>query len=150
MEKKIQDYLAYYIGQEVVEPDGCILNLEAVFSHGTALATGKNQRGGFRSHHGVLNDVKLRLRPLSDMTREEIIQFFKIGGIVYKEPHRAEIQDDRFIQMEGYDSIGDYSSCYHEGISFRPEQFQYLLKQGFDLFGLIEAGLAVDKTKEGK
>jgi hypothetical protein len=29
---------------------------------------------------------------------------------------------------------------------FYPEEFLYLLKQGFDLFGLIESGLAITKT----
>lgn len=33
--------------------------------------------------------------------------------------------------------------CWEYG-AYRPDQFDRLLKEGFDLFGLIDAGLAVD------
>ena len=35
----------------------------------------------------------------------------------------------------------------HRAENLFPEEVRILLKQGFDLFGLIEAGLALDKTK---
>jgi hypothetical protein len=33
------------------------------------------------------------------------------------------------------------------GYKYSPETFLWLLSKHFDLFGLIEAGLAIDKTK---
>jgi hypothetical protein len=32
-------------------------------------------------------------------------------------------------------------------LNHQPRIYAYLLSKGFDLFGLIEAGLAIDKTK---
>lgn len=62
------------------------------------------------------------LRPLSDMTEEENNMGFEI--------------------MAKYDP--EYKE---ENIKCNAEMTLYLLKQGFDIFGLIEAGLAIDKTK---
>jgi hypothetical protein len=67
-----------------------------------------------------LKDFKLLLRPLSDMTEEE----------------KENIQGTDWGFLEtNYDW------------EFSPETFIYLLSKYFDLFGLIEAGLAIDKTK---
>lgn len=65
-------------------------------------------------------DYQLILRPLSDMSEEE----------------RKEADDVR----------GEGDGCGNNAIS-EAYEFKYLLSKGFDLFGLIEAGLAIDKTK---
>jgi hypothetical protein len=41
-----------------------------------------------------------------------------------------------------------YSSnaIYFGKYEWKPEQFTYCLSKGFDLFGLIEQGLAIDKA----
>jgi hypothetical protein len=67
------------------------------------------------------------LRPLSDLTEEEMDYVVENHGLV----NRGQSPDIFVIGWR----------------SFQPETFMYLLKQGFDLFGLIEAGLAIDKTK---
>jgi len=38
-------------------------------------------------------------------------------------------------------------TCFDFG-SYRPDQFNYLLKKHFDLFGLIDAGLAIDANQQ--
>lgn len=76
--------------------------------------------------HTVLfseNRVKPILRPLSDMTEEEIN-----------------------IRM----MLANKWSPFNNDIMCSAEQVNYLLKSGFDLFGLIEAGLAIDLTKLNK
>ena len=71
--------------------------------------------------------VKPILRPLSDMTREER----EIFG--WQEDWIFEDKSDPNQPMK---------------TTFLVWEFIDLLKMGFDLFGLIEANLAVDKTKE--
>jgi len=61
-------------------------------------------------------EVRLLLRPLSDMTRIEELQYL----------------------AQSKSKWGPY----------HPEDMRTLLSKGFDLFGLIEAGLAIDKTKQ--
>lgn len=68
--------------------------------------------------------VQLLLRPLSDIKEEECNKldwYYKWSTSGEKIKHKVE--------------------------NFRPEEFIELLKMGFDLFGLIESGLAIDKTK---
>ena len=136
MSKKIQDYLPYYIGQEVEfgyegrKAVGELLGHDVrfgyqVFDPRSAVVPYKFCR---------IDLITLRLRPLSDMTDKELSE---CGNMLY------DFSDDPDPEMRT-----------HKWEYFRDmiasEQFHYLLKQGFDLFGLIEAGLAVDKTKEVK
>lgn len=69
---------------------------------------------------------KPTLRPLSDMTEEERKEVEFKREILYDIHERNSKDPDTLIMC------GDIT--------------KYLLKQGFDLFGLIEAGLAIDKT----
>jgi hypothetical protein len=66
-------------------------------------------------------ECMLILRPLSDMTDEEFDEWRNIDTDVYS-------------HIRG--------SVFHHG-----SETKYLLDRHFDLFGLIEAGLAIDKTK---
>lgn len=66
------------------------------------------------------NDFKLILRPLSDMTEEE--REIAVGE----------------IKRSGSGSVLQSQSW---------ESMRYLLSKHFDLFGLIDAGIAIDKTK---
>lgn len=82
---------------------------------------------GFYTHsefhqYGSKNDeaFKLILRPLSDMIEEEKKTVFGNYG-----------------QLGIRDAYDNY---------LKPEGLRFLLSKHFDLFGLIEAGLAIDKT----
>ena len=97
--------------------------------------------------------AKLRLRPLSDMTREEAIFYASlhrnmdgfVGNVGVKPGNNSDTHIKYFMGGWGMSLfVGGPSSTY------KAAAFHYLLKQGFDLFGLIEAGLAIDKTKEVK
>lgn len=61
--------------------------------------------------------IKLLLRPLSDMTREELLE------------------------------RGNYLLEINHGANIEAEYFRWMVSHGFDVFGLISAGLAIDKTK---
>lgn len=67
-----------------------------------------------------LSQIKLLLRPLSSMTEEE-------------EREMIATQDD--VKLEGYPEILLKADS--------GETFLYMLRKGFDLFGLIEKGEAV-------
>lgn len=112
--KDIKDYLHLYLGCEVVTleenynfPD---LKLDCV--SGLHCKLGSESRNLYWKVWP--NQFKLLLRPLSDISDEERVE--------YKKTKKYYSQD-----------------C--------PESFRYLLSKGFDLFGLIEAGLAVDSTR---
>ena len=77
-------------------------------------------------------DCKLLLRPLSDMTEDEGFALSDIMG---------------FFTPDNFISAIKSGSKYVMDFRLSFELTQYLLKQGFDLFGLIESGLAIDKTK---
>lgn len=123
--KKIEDYIHLYIGQEIETGTGKV-TLYAVkkeiipcTNFGMVVLNGNIT-------HGLTwdNECKLILRPLSDMTEEE-------------KNYIDELQ-----------KIEDEISCpllrVHK--TRHGEQLRYLLSKGFDLFGLIDAGLAITKT----
>ncbi len=64
------------------------------------------------------HDFRLHLTKLSDMTEEEMKE------VNFRTIPFSKIKD----------------------VFYSPETFMKLLKMGFDLFGLIDAGLAIDKT----
>lgn len=57
---------------------------------------------------------------------------------------------DEESQEIGYDSAGAFhkeNKDYLDGIGvLRPFEFKFLIDSGFDLFGLIKSGVAIDKT----
>lgn len=104
--KKIEDYLHLYYGAELKfkRPDDKIYS---IFKVG-------QEELGYR-----FSDMKLILRPLSDMTEEEGAEYTK------KVTHGLSFM------------VGE-----HQAQSYA-EATRYLLSNHFDLFGLIEAGLAI-------
>lgn len=140
--KNIKDYIHHYLGCDC----DFFIGLPEGFT-----AIGERTIINTRVLHNVINDlanVKPILRPLSDMTDEEIRMMFVLKGYNNEnfKPTRVKI-DDLFIQFEIDGDEYEYQCDYQHLITMRPNQFTYLLKQGFDLFGLIDAGLALDKTK---
>lgn len=138
--KDIKDYLHLYLGA------GCIM---------------KAGKGVSEDYYSVVewsdigyphNVTALILRPLSDMTEEEASDLIKFESA----PHRHasidvfDITDNHIWYVDGEMWHGDgVSEMYDKYIKFNelsPDQFKYLLSKGFDLFGLIEAGLAINAT----
>ena len=119
--KKIEDYLHLYLGCEAkvdVENElGQLLAIVLSERIQLGIGFGFNNRA-IRLHYS--EEVKLILRPLSDMTDEESK---KVNFPVFNK------NGTPLLNM------------------WFPEDFLYLLSKHFDLFGLIDAGLAIDKTK---
>lgn len=128
--KDIRQYLHFYLGCDA------FVFLDEVITDGwlkKQLKEQPNLRYSIRIEAGSLgyilyNGYKPILRPLSDMTEEEMNEcWFNMEGSVEV---RCEYKDGG---VKRFDST--------------PAQVRYLLSRGFDLFGLIPAGLAIDKTK---
>lgn len=145
MEKNIRDYLHLYLGCEVVhavvkEPEKLLGVAYFPDRNQWCVRTDRNVKGQF----GLMQSYKPILRPLSDMTEEEIKE---VAWIL----HRFKPEDVR-----GKDSVGNIKvtnrSPFYYWINVRQhlnaECCKYLLSKGFDLFELIESGLAIDKTKQ--
>ena len=140
--KQISDYLHLYLG--------CDLKIKA-FNEAYYL-NGSIQKLTPETLAEIYdgNDHKPILRPLSDMTEEEarvilpdmptenkLIEWgyyneYSEGNVFYQYLKKAE--DERLTSILE-DSLGV------------PEHWLSLLSKGFDLFGLRDAGLAIDKTK---
>ncbi|MBE2229989.1 MAG: hypothetical protein IAE96_05025 [Chitinophagaceae bacterium] len=114
MNKKIEDYLPYYIGQDIQIP---------AIEEGAKFDIMKLTYEKFKYD---LSKVKLYLRPLSDMADDEIVEMMQ--------------------QKHKYDTGNEFS---HQ-ITDAAYRIEWAIKKGFDVFNLIESGLAVDKTKEVK
>jgi hypothetical protein len=167
--KKIEDYLHLYLGCEVRTNDRPLGNGQTHYGRtGTFIGFTDHTRISCRIAHragpeGCINTFLLRplLRPLSDMTEEEALHCV---GIAY---HSVYDHAPEFIRTEMVDSNNEAGAIVCEepgwkygfsvtktGIDFSAngdflhipvfEITRYLLSKGFDLFGLFEAGLAIE------
>lgn len=136
MEKKIEDYLHLYLGCEVesnitwsselipireANPEDLILIYDTL----------ERQEKYPNDYDGDWHKYcKPILRPMSSLTDEESLECGK--GVL-----------DFYPTKKANDENGGLwsSTLYH------PSQILWLLSKHFDLFGLIESGLAISKTK---
>lgn len=130
MGKDLRDYLPFYFGCEVRTPDRKMGGDKIHYGRaGTFIGFTDHTRLHCRIGHraepeGQVNVFMLQpvLRNLSDMTDEE----------------------NRFCnELVNGCPVNDNPNPMY----WTPAQFVYLLKQGFDLFGLIESGLAIEKKE---
>ena len=131
MEKKIEDYLHYYIGCFAIYAGHGKEEIITITGINTATENYSPKiYFDFYEHDGSDSDgiywlKKLILRPLSSMTEDEFNELEKQIGF-------------------SDDTIFDENTWRYFDGTLLPEQFHYLLSKGFDLFGLIESGLAID------
>lgn len=119
MKTELKDVLHLYLGCEgMIEKD---------YSQLLGISTNEDLINVVtKSGDDWINTIHFKplLRPLSDMTEEELLFLKWHPGDELKHP--VSQQNNRSLYMN---------------------EFLYLLKQGFDLFGLIESSHAIDKTK---
>lgn len=127
----LKDYAPYYLGCEVM----------ITGTGNTGRLTTISILGNMQQRFSVLIGAtsiersfnfetdKLVLRPLSTMTDEELQ---KCGNMNYDFSDDPELNNHKWEYFTLLLSV---------------EQFHYLLLRHFDLFGLVDAGLATDKTK---
>lgn len=161
MDKKIEDYLHLYFGCEVFDSfklDG------KEYSQTIKLSVSNFQ---WVCDCIVGGRHRLILRPLSDMTEEEVLELCKTASpVIFGDYRFAKWEVERSPHEICHWTVTNKNSIDYFNISStdgdvdiyakdgQPDptnidnnyRFWYL-KKGFDLFGLIDAGLAIDKTK---
>lgn len=171
---KLIDYLHYYLHGKIWETGVSTCTLIGI---GDSYYTVKTKQGTLLTLSNQA-DIKLVLRRLEDMTEKEIIgliqsvipiamddkptdeeyilEVFKNDGgnlvnsdVVVGTNYNIRCFDGTIsIKNCGticfYDEAGDEQ----EGVNM-PVAYHYLLQQGFDVFNLIDAGLAVDAKTMG-
>jgi hypothetical protein len=170
MKKKLEDYLHLYIDCKIVgtynDGSGSEGFLTGVTNGGTECEIQFLLEDGINvTEEPELNnvtEVKPILRPLSDMTQDEFIELFKLCSLF-------DLSECSFIGTNDKDGVwcnaeyegrvidairlvGDYVEMMNNdgtfsGMNPQSKAFKFFISKHFDLFGLIEAGLAIDKTK---
>lgn len=162
MNKNIKDYLHLYLGCDVsvrkknrIEAwqRGRISEVSRNSNHGDWIEvwfpevitiTNEQWEDSSSNAHNYFigyDEIKLILRPLSDMTEEEMKQ---VAWLQFN--YKAE--DVRGKDRHGNIKVVNKSPFYYWINPIRntnPETTLYLLSKHFDLFGLIEDGLAIGK-----
>jgi hypothetical protein len=140
MEKKLSDYLHYYLGCDYwTNNSQGNLNAKTLPD---VIDMCKRDKG-----------VQLHLRRLEDMTDEEAIDLVRrvvhedeyINVSTYRHNHTNDlmVQWGLLTHAQRADDVEYFFNATGER-SWSGDQFHYLLQQSFDLFGLIDAGLAID------
>lgn len=151
--KDIKDYLHLYIGCECMIGDMKWKREEHLYGLAPDVDVdfGKPIKSKLDAHVlSVFSDkCTLILRPLSDMTEEEALYCIStfdrgVDNPVFKIIGKDELGEDWVYVQVGYEET---ECCWGPNLNYMgAEMFRYLLSRGFDLFGLIESGLAIDKT----
>jgi len=92
-------------------------------------------------------DVVLLLRPLASISESEANEFYDIENeIPYSHSEHATNEDIFGLKLE---NVLDWFSFHHinhqcngHALYFTPSELTYLTSKGFDLFGLIQSGIA--------
>jgi hypothetical protein len=161
---KLQDYIQYYIGCEVIVDD----NVKAKLIGGSFVPNSCNQiYYDLQTEEMKVDDVdfampynddaddpeprvKPILRRLEDMTDEEGVHLAKLqhNPTRHKDIEVLYIKAEHLHYIDGTRWIGDGVSEYNEYFvnfsEMKASQFSYLIECGIDLFSLIENGLAID------
>lgn len=159
--KDIKDYLHLHLGCQIWTGTGYVtliaIQKETVSTVFRLIVLNGNQIHEIEWN----NDCRLALRPLSDMTDAEFKELImlewgvnrdiveqKIKTVVKSKEVKHAVKYGTSIPFRAFDESGNHvMTGTISSESLNPEQFQYILSKGFDLFGLIEAGLAINKTK---
>lgn len=141
-EKNIKDVIHLYLGCEV----------EYGYEGRTRIGklVGNDERYGWQIfdpgrpfapyHHVRVGLLKLLLRPLSSMTEEELKEWIGPASVNFTEHYCKKKLREISSSIYGlFNYIGFYGNY---------NSIPWLLSKGFDLFGLLDAGLAVDATKK--
>jgi hypothetical protein len=125
-----------YLGQEI-SIYGQVEILKSININGAMVTL---FRGHLENYSILDENCKLLLRPLSDIAEEEAKELFFL----------LNPEQDPFEGWKYMEEIEAYNERYTSNLSHwvgAPLAWQYLLSKGFDLFGYIEQGKAIDKTK---
>ncbi|MDB5200559.1 MAG: hypothetical protein JWO92_2522 [Chitinophagaceae bacterium] len=140
MSVEIKDYLHLYLGCDVLLCKNLEGNNVIEQLNGRMLWEDMEMFEGEYSYKPIL-------RKLSDMTEEEDNQFTSLAAKCDYEVLFGYNNKKKLIGIT-WEELGATGLFFNTaaGVDFL-EIFRWLLSKNFDLFGLIESGLAIDKTK---
>jgi hypothetical protein len=145
MKTLLKEYLHLYNGCTILFNDGSTATLMCSDGCIASFLSDEHNQCGHASIDSPLFGKPI-LRPLSDINLDEMQQFFSFTGLP-KDCKAIRVDySDHIFQFE-YVSGGAMQSTHSYLYHLSPKQFHWLLTKHFDLFGLIEAGLALDKSK---
>jgi len=140
---KFKEVAHLYIGCKVKYPDSddkmIVATLSGVNSQSFETTYSRKKKGCIgdyitsndgkqRGHNCYIENVKPILRSLSSLTEEEATEGLGYDNLIYKP----------FKVCNNFSSRSVFSA----------KEFVFLLSKGFDLFGLIESGEAIDATTQ--
>jgi hypothetical protein len=141
MKKNIADYLFLYLGCDVKiigQPDA-ILGAVGINDGERIVVRWPNDN---EWSYADTKEITPVLRPLSDMTEEETKELQSICGLENEDMEFVKEFENRFFDGSGK----SFGSAHLTNIRQWADGVHLLLSRGFDLFGLIDAGLAIDKS----
>jgi hypothetical protein len=142
---QLKDVLHLYLGSPCHVGDSEDIEYIRIVSEGSfcantrTLSDGRQMPLWFKNSH-----CKPILRPLSSMTEAEVKH---IGCITMPDVEPSQSDIDCVIDGVVKDGLNAFDFSDLEPLKIF-ELTAYLLKQSFDLFGLIESGQAIDATKQ--
>lgn len=150
MEKKLSDYFKFLVGCECIKDGKVYIFTGFSVPYSTTDTTLFNYQlrpkgKGFRSTEYLTSPERFKplLRPLSNITHIEVASLIGVYDLAIE---KANYESPFFqIQYRDENNEQQFKHAYLSQLS--PEQFLFLLSKGFDLFGLIDAGLALIKNK---
>jgi hypothetical protein len=160
--KDIKDYLHLYLDCEAMyggygDPERLVKIIGASLKDGVQFQFADNGEVDVDKAHEWFKPI---LRPLSDMTEKEAKELYKvspyskgewlINSVVVKENIKGFEPNIVKINWSGQQGATGYGAGteYLYFNKLEAEQHRWLLNKGFDIFELIPAGLAIDKTKQ--
>lgn len=152
---KLKNVIHFYIGQEMVSYFGQFEETDIVYGVIGDLAIVSVDEDGnsegtvdMAYKHIKGKEPKLVLRRISSATAGELTKIAKIEGLanplITRKNNSFIITDDSYM-LHINDSGSIYLTKYGnpESLSKQNEILMYMLKQGFDMFGLIESDQAI-------
>ena len=95
----------------------------------------KGTERGYDISAFLSNNIKPILFPLSSLTKEDVKNFYQFNNDDFKSIDLKEWAEDLMFSIKTKEP-------------FQLSQFEYLLSKKFDVFGLIELGLAEPVTED--
>lgn len=149
MKKELKDYLHLYLGcKMILEKSGRIITLIGLNIDGE----GMDINDGEDWRHYSIWPFKPLLRPLDSIKEEQAIELVKIlVWEQYGDHPGTRIYESYKNSFGGI--VVSWGESFREKVSisdmsrYSADQIRYLLSRHFDLFGLIESGLALPLTE---
>ena len=145
--KHIVPYLPYQL--TVYDDELGVTRIIVIYDIGDGECLFLDNKGDSTNTSREFDDIKLILRPLSELTKEvgkeHLFELLRMQYMNIKDINKCKVENDGIYYGDVRLSYLNYEQP--EGIQqLRYPAIQYLFKYHFDVFGLIEKGLAIDKN----